>query len=157
MKLKIPAGIDDGARLRSTGAGESGVRGGGPGDLYVVVHVKEHSLFQRDEEDLYYEMPISFVTAALGGEVKVPTLEGEAMLKIPAGTQGGVLFKLRGKGMPTLQSTYRGDLITRVQVEVPTKLNAEQKQKLEEFAALCGEENTPINKSFFEKAKEFFK
>jgi len=157
IKLKIPAGIEDGSRLRSSRNGEAGIRGGPPGDLYVVIHVKEHEIFEREEDNLFCEIPVKFVTAAIGGEVRVPTLEGEGSLKIPAGTQGGALFKLRGKGMPSLNSGTRGDLLVRVLVEVPTKLNAEQRRKLEEFAELMGDENTPLHKGFFEKAKEFFK
>ncbi|HWB61128.1 MAG TPA: molecular chaperone DnaJ [Chthoniobacteraceae bacterium] len=157
IKLKIPAGIEHGSRLRSVGNGEAGIRGGARGDLYVVIHVKEHAVFDRQEENLFCEVPVSFITAALGGEVKVPTLEGKAALKIPAGTQSATVFKLRGKGMPVLNSSSRGDLMVRVLVEVPTKLNTEQRAKLEEFAKVCGEENSPIHKSFFEKAKEFFK
>ncbi|MDD5350082.1 MAG: molecular chaperone DnaJ [Chthoniobacteraceae bacterium] len=156
IKLKIPAGIEDGARLRSSRNGEAGLRGGAPGDLYVVIHVKEHEVFERDEDNLYCEVPVRFTTAALGGEVNVPTLEGKASLKIPAGTQSGTTFKLRGKGVPVLSSSQRGDLLVRVLVEVPSKLNAEQRKKLEEFANLCGDENTPLHKSFFEKAKEWF-
>jgi len=157
IKLKIPAGIESGSRLRSSRNGEAGIRGGTPGDLYVVIHVKEHEVFEREEDNLYCEVPISFATATLGGEIRVPTLEGQASLKIPPGTQGATVFKLRGKGVPTLNSSTRGDLFVRALVEVPTKLNAEQRKKLEEFAALMGEENSPIHKSFFEKAKEFFK
>ena len=157
IKLKIPAGIDNGARLRSTKNGEAGIRGGPAGDLYVVIHVVEHTVFQREEDNLYCEVPVSFITAALGGEIQVPTLEGQAALKIPAGTQSNTMFKLRGRGMPEMNTKVRGDLLTRVMVEVPTKLNAEQRQKLEEFAALCGEENTPLHKGFFDKAKEFFR
>jgi len=157
IKLKIPAGIEDSSRLRSSGNGEAGIRGGQRGDLYVVIHVKEHEIFERQEDNLYCEIPVSFITAALGGEVRAPTLEGKASLKIPAGTQNSTVFKLRGKGVPTLNSATRGDLMVRVLVEVPTKLNGEQRKKLEEFAALCGEENSPIHKSFFDKAKEFFK
>jgi molecular chaperone DnaJ len=157
IKLKIPAGIESGSRLRSSGNGEAGIRGGARGDLYVVIHIKEHAVFDRQEENLYCEIPVPFVTATLGGEVHAPTLDGKAMLKIPAGTQNATVFKLRGKGMPVLQSSSRGDLMVRVLVEVPTKLNAEQRRKLEEFAELCGEDNTPIHKGFFEKAKEFFK
>jgi len=157
IKLKIPAGIEDGSRLRSPRNGEAGIRGGPPGDLYVVIHVKEHEIFEREEENLFCEIPVKFVTAAIGGEVRVPTLEGEASLKIPPGTQGGALFKLRGKGVPSLNTGARGDLIIRVLVEVPTRLNAEQRRKLEEFASLMGDENTPLHKGFFEKAKEFFK
>jgi len=157
IKLKIPAGIEDGSRLRSVRNGEAGLRGGPPGDLYVVIHIKEHEVFEREESNLFCEVPVSFSTAALGGEITVPTLDGQAHLKVPAGTQSGTAFKLRGKGIPTLNSTSRGDLIVRVVVEVPTKLNAEQRKKLEELAALMGEENSPLHKSFFEKAKEFFR
>ncbi|XHR29168.1 MAG: molecular chaperone DnaJ [Chthoniobacteraceae bacterium] len=156
IKIKIPAGIEDGSRLRSSRNGEAGLRGGPPGDLYVVIHVKEHEVFEREEENLFCEVPVRFTTATLGGEVNVPTLEGKAALKIPAGTQSGTVFKLRGKGMPLLNSSVRGDLLVRVLVEVPSKLNAEARKKLEEFAELCGDENTPLHKSFFEKAKEWF-
>ncbi len=156
IKLKIPAGIDHGSRLRSSGNGESGIRGGSSGDLYVVVHVKEHEIFERDGVDLRCNVPISFTTAALGGEIHVPTLKGAVNLKIPAGTQGGAVFRVRGQGMPPLNGTGRGDLFTRVEVEVPTKLNAQQRAKLEEFAELCGDDNTPLHKSFAEKLKEFF-
>ena len=157
IKLKIPAGISDGSRLRSPRNGEAGIRGGPQGDLYVVVHVKEHEIFQRDEDNLYCEVPIAFTLATLGGEVHVPTLEGKANLKIPAGTQSNQMFKLRGKGVVHVNGRERGDLLVRVMVEVPTKLNAEQRAKLQEFAELCGEENTPLHKSFFERAKEFFR
>ncbi|HEY5891608.1 MAG TPA: molecular chaperone DnaJ [Chthoniobacterales bacterium] len=157
IKLRIPAGIDDGARLRSSRNGEAGLRGGEPGDLYVVIHVEEHPVFQREEDNLYCELPVSFTSAALGGDILVPTLEGKANLRIPPGTQSGALFKLRSKGIEGLQSRSRGDLIARVIVEVPTKLNAEQRKKLEEFAEACGEENQPLHKSFFEKAKNFFR
>lgn len=157
IKLKIPAGIEDGSRLRSSRNGEAGIRGGQPGDLYVVIHIKEHEVFEREEDNLYCEVPIPFVTATLGGEVKAPTLEGKASLKIPPATQNGTVFKLRGKGMPSLDSGSRGDLMVRVFVEVPAKLNAEQRKKLEEFAEVCGLENLPMHKSFLEKAKEFFK
>jgi len=156
IKLKIPAGIEDGSRLRSMRNGEAGLRGGPPGDLYVVVHIKEHEVFEREDSNLFCEVPVSFSSAALGGEVNVPTLDGQAQLKIPAGTQSGTAFKLRGKGVPVLNSHSRGDLIVRVAVEVPTRLNAEQRRKLEEFSALMGDENSPMHKSFFEKAKEFF-
>jgi molecular chaperone DnaJ len=157
IKLKIPAGIEDGSRLRSVRNGEAGLRGGPPGDLYVVIHIKEHEIFEREDNHLFCEVPVSFTIAALGGELEVPTLEGKAQVKIPAGTQSNVIFKLRGKGMPVLNSSMRGDLMVRVIVEVPTHLNGEQRRKLEEFAALMGEENTPMHKSFFEKAKEFFR
>jgi len=157
IQLKIPAGIADGSRLRSSGNGEAGIRGGPAGDLYVVIHIKEHPIFQREDDNLYCEVPISFTLAALGGEIPVPTLEGKANLKIPAGTQSGQVFKLRGKGVANVNARDRGDLFARLLVEVPSRLNHEQRQKLEEFASLCGEENTPLHKSFFERAREFFR
>ena len=156
IKLKIPAGIEDGSRLRSSGQGEAGVRGGAAGDLYVVVHIKEHEVFEREGNNLFCEVPVAFTVAALGGEVTVPTLDGKASLKVPAGTQGGTVFKLRAKGMPELNSTAVGDLLVRILVEVPTKLNGEQRKKLEELAELMGEENTPLYERFFEKARSFF-
>jgi len=157
VKLKIPAGIREGSQLRSSRNGEAGIRGGSRGDLYVVIHIKEHKIFHREGDDLYCELPIAFSVAALGGEVDVPTLEGKAHLKVPAATQSGQMFKLRGKGIANISGRDRGDLFARVIVEVPSRLNAEQRRKLEEFAALCGDENTPLRKSFFERAKEFFK
>ena len=156
VNLKIPAGIREGTRLRSLANGEAGIDGGSPGDLYVVVHIKEHKIFQREGDDLYCEVPIPFSVAALGGEIDVPTLEGKAHLKVPAGTQSGQMFKLRGKGIINVNGRGHGELFARLIVEVPSRLNAEQRRKLEEFAALCGEENTPMRKSFFERAKEFF-
>jgi molecular chaperone DnaJ len=157
IKLKIPAGIASGSRLRSSRNGEAGTRGGPHGDLYVVIHLKEHKIFQRQDDDLYCEVPISFSLAALGGDIEVPTLEGKAHVKVPAGTQSGQVFKLRNKGIVNVNGRERGDLLARLLVEVPTRLNNEQRQKLEEFSALCGDENTPLRKSFFERAKEFFK
>ena len=136
--------------------GEAGLRGGPPGDLYVVIHIKEHEVFEREDSNLFCEVPVSFSIATLGGEQQVPTLEGQAQLKVPAGTQSGTAFKLRGKGIPALNSGTRGDLIVRLIVEVPTKLNADQRAKLAEFAELMGEENSPMNRSFLEKAKDFF-
>src|SRR5881275_260626 len=157
VKLQIPAGIREGTRLRSLGNGEAGMSGGPPGDLYVVVHIKEHKIFQREGDDLYCEVPIPFSIAALGGEIDVPTLQGKAHLKVPTGTQSGQMFKLRGRGIVNVNGHGHGDLFARLIVEVPSHLNADQRRKLEEFAALCGEENTPMRKGFFERAKEFFK
>jgi molecular chaperone DnaJ len=157
IKLKIPGGIDDGAKLRSMRNGEAGIRGGQSGDLYVVIHVREHEIFARDADDLFCEVPISFATAALGGELKVPTLQGQAMLKIPPGTQSGTQFRLRGYGITNIDTKNKGDLRVRVLVEVPTRLNGEQRKKLEEFAASCGDDNTPIHRTFFDKAKDFFR
>ncbi|GAB4166931.1 MAG: molecular chaperone DnaJ [Terrimicrobiaceae bacterium] len=157
VKLKIPAGIDEGSRLRSSGGGEAGLRGGSSGDLYVVIHIREHAIFQRDGHDLHCTMPVPFAVAALGGEVRVPVLGGtSAIVKVPAGTQGGTLFRVRGQGMPSLRGSHRGDLIVRAEVEVPSRLNSEQRKALEKFAELCGEENTPLHKSFTDRIKEFF-
>ncbi len=122
IKLKIPAGISDGSRLRTSGNGEAGIRGGPSGDLYVVIHIKEHPIFQREEDNLFCEVPIAFTLAALGGEIAVPTLEGKANLKVPAGTQSGQVFKLRGKGVMNVNGRDRGDLLARLLVEVPSSL-----------------------------------
>ncbi len=156
IKLRIPAGIEDGSRLRSSGNGEAGSRGGPPGDLYVVVHVRAHDLFSRHGDDLLCDMPISFSTAALGGEIEVPTLNGAARLKIPAGTQNGQLFRLRGKGMPNVHGHGHGDQMVRIIVEVPTRLNREMREKLEEFAQLANDEAYPQRQSWLEKARRFF-
>jgi len=157
IKLRIPAGVDAGSRLRSSGNGEAGFRGGPPGDLYVVLHVKAHEIFQRDGDDLLCEVPVSFVQATLGAEIDVPTLDGPATIKIPAGTQPGTVFRVKGKGLKNLQGYGHGDLHVRVQIEVPTRLTAEQKLKLQEFSESCGEDANPITKSFFEKAKKLFR
>ncbi|MBI1178431.1 molecular chaperone DnaJ [bacterium] len=157
IKLRIPGGVDTGARLRSSGNGEAGVRGGPPGDLYVVLHVRPHDIFTRDGDDLICEMPIGFVQAALGTELEVPTLTGKAKISIPPGTQTGTVFRLKGRGVKNLQGYGHGDLHVKVTVEVPTRLNLEQKQKLQEFAQLCDEKVNPISQSFFEKAKNFFR
>jgi molecular chaperone DnaJ len=156
IKLRIPGGITEGARLRSSGNGDAGSRGGPSGDLYVVIHIKRHEVFEREDDDLFCEVPISFAKATLGGEVMVPTLDGKASLKIPAGTQSATVFRLRGKGMPRLNSSNKGDLMVRVQVEVPTNLSAEQKEKLKAFSDSCGEQNEPMAESFFQRAKRFF-
>ena len=156
IKLRIPAGVDTGTRLRSTGNGDAGVRGGPSGDLYVFLHVRDHDIFERDDSDLFCEVPLPFSTAALGGELKVPTLDGQSSIKIPAGTQGGTVFRLREKGMPTLSGGRRGDLNVRVQVEVPTKLNSDQQEKLRAFSESIGVHNSPMQEGFFEKAKRFF-
>jgi molecular chaperone DnaJ len=156
IKLRIPAGVDTGNRLRSTGNGDAGVRGGAAGDLYVFIHVRDHDVFERDGDDLACEVPLPFPVAALGGELKVPTLDGTSSIKIPAGTQGGTVFRLREKGMPALNGGRRGDLHVSVQVEVPTKLNGEQQEKLRAFAESIGQHNSPLHESFLDKAKRFF-
>ena len=156
IKLRIPAGVDTGSRLRSSGNGEAGLRGGPSGDLYVVLHVKAHEIFQRDGDDLLCEVPVSFVQAALGAEIEVPTLDGKASLKVPAGTQPGTMFRLKGKGVKNIQGYGHGDLHVRINVEVPTHLSAVQKAKLQEFAELCNGNESPLRQSFFEKAKNLF-
>jgi molecular chaperone DnaJ len=156
IKIRIPAGVEDGTRLRSTGNGDAGVRGGAAGDLYVFLHVKEHDVFEREGNDLFCEVPMPFSTATLGGELEVPTLDGKASIKIPAGTQGGTLFRLRERGVPSLSSHKKGDLHVRVQVEVPTRLNSEQQEKLRSFAESIGDHNSPMQESFFQKARRFF-
>jgi len=157
IKLKIPAGVEGGSRLRSQGNGEAGFRGGPAGDLYVVLFVKVHEIFKRDGDDLICDVPVSFVQAALGAELEVPTLEGRATIKIPAGTQPATTFRLKGKGVKNLHGYGHGDLHVRVQVEVPTHLNSLQKAKLQEFSAMCDGKEGPIAQGFFEKAKKFFK
>lgn len=156
INVHIPPGVDTGSRLRSAGNGEAGAAGGSPGDLYIVLTVKEHDLFERQGDDLYCEIPIKFTLAALGGAIEVPTLSGKASLKIPAGTQSGTTFRLRDRGMPRLRGGGHGDQFVRVQVEVPTHLSAEQQKLLEEFARLSGDAREPTSRSFFEKAKRFF-
>ena len=157
IKLRIPPGGDVGSRLRSSGNGEAGFRGGPSGDLYVVLHIKAHEIFQRDGDDLLCEVPVSFVQATLGADIEVPTLDGKAAIRIPAGTQSHSMFRDKGNGVKNLQGYGHGDLHVRVQVEVPTHLNAEQRNKLQEFAALCDGKEAPIAQGFFEKAKKFFK
>ena len=156
IKLRIPPGVESNSRLRSSGNGEAGGRGGPAGDLYVFLQVKEHEIFSREGDDLLCEVPVSFIQATLGAEIEVPTLQGKATVKIPAGTQPGTLLRLKGRGVKNLQGHGQGDLHVRVQVEVPTHLNAEQKHKLSEFAALCDGKEMPLSQGFFEKAKKFF-
>lgn len=156
LHVRIPPGVDNGSRLRSVGNGEAGLAGGQAGDLYIVLSVKEHELFERQDDNLFCEIPIKFTLATLGGTIEVPTLFGKASLKIPTGTQSGTTFRLREKGMPSLRGGRQGDQLVRVHVEVPTSLTAEQRKILEEFGRVSGDANEPTSKSFFEKAKKFF-
>ncbi len=156
LNVRIPPGVDTGSRLRSTGNGEAGMAGGQNGDLYIVLAVKEHELFERQGEDLFCEIPIKFTLATLGGPIEVPTLFGKASLKIPPATPSGTTFRLRSKGMPSLRGGHQGDQLVRVQVEVPQSLTAEQRKILEEFARVSGDAAEPTSKTFFEKAKKFF-
>ena len=154
----IPKGVDDGTRIRLSGKGEAGIKGGGNGDLYIFVSIEPHSIFQRSEENLFYEFPISLADATLGTTVEVPTIDGEkAKVKIPAGTQNGKQFRLRGKGMPIIRDKDYGDLYIRAVTEVPVSLNKEQKNLLEQFKKLENTKTNPSIKNFFEKAKRFWK
>lgn len=157
LSVKIPPGVDNGSRLKLRGEGEAGYGGGPAGDLYVVVHVKEHSLFVRQDNDVVIEVPISFPQAALGTEVEIPTLEGKVKLKVPSGTQSGRVFRLKGRGFPDLHGYGRGDQLVRVVVETPRRLGSRQRELLEEFARLSGEDvNHPLSKGFVDKLKEMF-
>lgn len=140
LKIKIPAGVDTGSRLRSAGKGEAGIRGGQSGDLYIVVHVKEHKLFERRNDNLYLELKIPFTLAALGGTLEVPTLTGKGSIKVPPGTQSGTTFRLKGKGMPHLRGSGTGDQMVKVAIDVPKKLKSEEREALEAFAKACGDE-----------------
>ncbi len=152
LSVSIPAGVDDGMRIRLAGEGETGERGGPPGSLYVLLRVKPHPLFQRQENDILLELPINIIQAALGAQVEVPTLDGKTELKIPAGTQHGATFKLRGKGVPILHSNRRGDQIVTVRVVVPDKLNDKQRKLLQELGETLGMESlSKDNRSIFEK------
>jgi molecular chaperone DnaJ len=157
VTVRVPPGSDTGTRLRYTGEGEPGERGGPPGDLYVVIQVQEHPIFVREETEVICEVPISFTQAALGAHIEVPTLDGKVKMKVPAGTQSGKVFRLRGKGFPALgNASHRGDQHVRVTVEVPEKLNKKQRELLEQFAAISGEETNPQTKGFFDKVRELF-
>lgn len=159
LNVKIPPGVDTGDRIRLSGEGEAGPKGGPAGDLYVQVAVREHALFQRDGSNLYCEVPISFVDAALGGELEVPTLDGRVKLKIPAETQSGRLFRVRGKGVSPVRGGSQGDLLCRVVLETPVQLNEKQKELLREFQASLDTKNSshsPRKSSWFDGVKKFF-
>ena len=156
LSVKIPAGVDNGSRLKLRGEGEAGAAGGSPGDLYVVVQVESHPIFMRDNLEIVCDVPISFVQAALGAEIDVPTLDGKVKMKIPAGTQSGKVFRMKGKGIKDVHGIHQGDQHVRVTVETPTRLTTKQKELLKEFAAITGEEINPLAKGFFDKVKELF-
>lgn len=158
IHVKIPAGVDDGQQLRVAGKGEAGINGGPPGDLYIVFHIRSHEFFERDGDDIYCEMPITFVQASIGDEVEVPTLHGKVKLKVPAGTQTGTKFRLKGKGVPNVRGYGTGDQHVLVRIVTPTKLSEKQKQLLREFAEVSGQ--SPLGEqeeSFFSKVKRAFK
>jgi molecular chaperone DnaJ len=156
LSVKIPAGVDTGSRLKLRGEGESAAAGGSAGDLYVVIQVEPHPIFLRDNLDILCDVPISFVQAALGAEIDVPTLEGKVKMKIPPGTQSAKVFRMKGRGIKDVQGYRQGDQHVRIKVETPTHLTAREKELLKEFAASGGEESHPISKGFFEKMKELF-
>ena len=159
LSVKIPAGVDEGDRIRLTGEGEAGVNGGPPGDLYVVIHLRQHAVFQRDHNDLHCEMPVSITTAALGGEIEIPTLDGYAKIRIPPETQTGKVFRLRGKGIKGVRAAAHGDLLCHVLVETPVNLTARQRELLLELESINqkdGGRHNPKAKSWMEKVKEFF-
>jgi len=157
--VKIPPGVDEGDRIRLSGEGEAGRNGGPPGDLYVEIHIKPHKLFEREGADLHCDVPISFATAALGGSVDLPTLDGQVSLKIPPGTQSGKVFRLRGKGVITVRSPRRGDLFCRAVIETPVNLTGEQERLLREFEASVeagGETHNPHSGSWKDTVRRFF-
>ncbi|MEY4911280.1 MAG: molecular chaperone DnaJ [Pseudomonadota bacterium] len=160
LEVKIPAGIDDNMRIRSTGNGEPGTNGGPPGDLYIEIRLKKHDIFERDGDDLHCSVPISFTTAALGGEIDVPTLAGKAAIDIPDGTQAGKQFRLRGKGIKGVRSSYPGDLYCHISIETPVKLTEHQRKLLKEFDESLkkgGAKHSPNSDSWADKLKSFFK
>jgi len=157
LQVNIPAGIEDGTRIRLSGEGEAGMRGGPPGDLYLFLSVKPHSLFQREGADIFCRVPISITTAALGGQFDVPTVDGgKTRVKVPEGTQTGKQFRLKGKGMPVLRSAQLGDMYIQVAVETPSKLSRRQRELLEEFEQASSEENNPESAGFFARIRDFF-
>jgi molecular chaperone DnaJ len=159
LSVRIPTGVDEGDRIRLAGEGEAGVNGGPPGDLYVQIQVKSHAVFQRDHDDLHCEMPISFTTAALGGDIEIPTLDGSAKIKVPSETQSGKIFRLRGKGIKGVRSREPGDLLCHVMVETPVNLTDRQRELLREFDTLSQKDrdrHNPRAKSWMDKVKEFF-
>ena len=158
MTVKIPKGVDDGTRIRLSGKGEAGTKGGSNGDLYLFISIDNHNIFKRSEENLYYELPITFANASLGTTVEVPSIDGgKSKIKIPAGTQHGKQFRLKSKGMPILRRNLFGDLYIRVVTQVPTSLSKDKKELLEEFNEIENNKPDPVIKSFFEKAKKFWK
>jgi molecular chaperone DnaJ len=156
VEAKIPAGVEHETRIRFTGLGEAGVHGGPYGDLYVVLHVKDHPLFERQGTDLHCVVPVSFTQAALGAEILVPTLEGEHTLKVPEGTQSGTTLKIRGRGVPVLNGHGKGDLFVEVRVQTPTKLNKRQRELLQELQGTTPIENKPERRSILGKVREMF-
>jgi molecular chaperone DnaJ len=157
ITVKIPAGVDSGSRLRIHGEGQAGEKSGRHGDLYILIYVRPHEIFERHDSDLYCEVPVDFPTAVFGGEIEVPTLEGRVKMKIPAGTQAGRVFRLRNKGIVHLHDRTRGDQLVKVQIDVPTDLTAEQRKTLKEYARVAGGDSGPLHRSFMEKMRRVFR
>ena len=156
ITITIPAGVDTGSRLRVAGKGDAGLRGAPSGDLYVFINVRAHNIFERESEHLFCKVPIDFTTAALGGELEVPTLNGKSSIKIPKGTQSETMFRIRKAGMPVLNSGHKGDLHVEVQIEIPVHLTSTQQQKLKDFNESMQSKNSPLKEGFLKQAKQFF-
>ena len=156
IRVKVPAGVDEGSRIRISGGGDAGRRGGPSGDLYVYIYVREHKLFQRSGNDVICEVPISFVQAALGDTIEVPTLDGKVEMKIPEGIQSGTVLRLKGRGIPFLRGSGRGNQHVRVKVLTPNKLSKEQKELLKKFGEISGESVNPEQKSFMDTIRKMF-
>jgi len=157
LNVRIPAGVDDGAQIRLSGEGEGGLRGGPAGDLYIVIRVKSHDFFEREGDDIYCEVPLTFAQAALGDEIEIPTLSEKVKLKIPAGTQTGTFFRLKGKGVPRLRGYGQGDQHVKVTIVTPTNLDEEQKELLRQFAGIGGEAAQEHHESIFDRMKKAFR
>jgi molecular chaperone DnaJ len=157
LSVNIPQGVEDGTRIRLAGEGEAGMQGGPAGDLYIFLSINPHEFFQRDGSDLFCRVPVSMVTAAMGGQIEVPTVDGaRARVQVPEGSQTERQFRLRGKGMPVLRSKQYGDLYIQVSVETPVNLSRKQKQLLKEFEEASNEKNNPESSGFFSRVKEFW-
>lgn len=157
INVNIPAGIEEGSKIRIPGAGEAGVMGGKPGDLYIFVHIKKHNLYEREDNDLICEVPIKMTTAALGGSIEIPGLDGHMIkIAVPAGTQSSSVLRLKGKGMPVMRKNSHGDLLVEVKIEIPTKLSKKQKDLLEAFDNECSQQNHPQSEGFFSKVRNFW-
>jgi molecular chaperone DnaJ len=157
LSVNIPSGVEDGTKIRLAGEGEAGVRGGPAGDLYIFLSIKPHEFFQRDGADIFCRVPISMTTAALGGQIDVPSIDGEkSRVKVPEGTESGKQFRLKGKGMPVLRSKATGDMYIQVEVETPKNLSRKQRELLEAFERESNRETSPQSSGFFSKVKEFF-
>ncbi len=156
LEVKVPAGVEEGTRILFNGQGDAGPQGGPAGDVYVVLHVKEHPFFEREGTNLNCAVPVSFIQAVLGADIRIPTLEGEAVIRLPEGTQTGTVFRLRNKGVPVLNGHGRGDLYVEVKVQTPTRISKQQRELLKELEISLGVENKPERRSLMAKVKDIF-